>query len=302
VAALLWTGDDAVPAHGAGGEAGDETAVEEGGEPLAAMQIALARAEARDPAAWDLRPERAARTGARILRRLTQIAAGGAAPAETVSHTLQRAWAPHAPDAEPLLRAALILMADHELNVASFTARCVASAGAPPYAAVSAGIGAMQGDRHARHTQRVEALFREAGTAGAASAVLRSRLRRGEYIPGFGHRLHPSGDPRGTELLRRLRELRPDSPALALADALVQAAAELLGDRPTAEPGLVALSLALKLPPGAPLMLFALGRTLGLVAHAVEQYRSGEDIRPRARYTGVIPDELGGPIAGSRVS
>ncbi|MDB4948393.1 MAG: Citrate synthase [Gemmatimonadetes bacterium] len=294
VAALLWTGAADVP-HGWFGAGVDGSAGEEDVGPLAAMQIELARQEARDPATWDLRPERAARTGARILERLTAVATEGSVDgeAETIPERLQRAWAPRAPEAEPLLRAAMILLADHELNVASFTARCVASAGSTAYAAVSAGLGALQGSGHARNTERVEALFREAGAPEGARTVVRARMRRGEPIPGFGHRLHPSGDPRAVELLRLLREVRPASPALALADALVEAAEALMAERPTVEVALVALSLAFDLPPDAPLVLFALGRTLGLVAHAVEQYRCGEAIRPRARYTGAVPAELG---------
>ena len=289
VAALLWTGRREVP-EGWFGEPLEEPPAREEGGPLAAMQIELARAEAGDPSAWDLRPECAARTGARVLRRLARVASGEVGEEGSVSAMLQRAWVPGRPQAEPLLRAALILLADHELNVASFTARCVASAGSTPYAAVSAGIGAMHGVRHARHVERVEALFAEVERPERAAAVLEARLRRGERIPGFGHRLHPSGDPRAAELLRQLRHAQPDSPALALTEAIVTAAEPLLEDPPSVETGLVALARALDLPGGAPLTLFVLGRSLGLVAHAVEQYGSREVLRPRARYTGVMPE------------
>jgi citrate synthase len=289
VAALLWTGSRTVP-EGWFTEPMADVHPHAGLGPLAAMQIELALAEAEDPSAWDLRPERAARTGARLLRRLARVAGGGARGDESVSVLLQRAWAPDRPEAEPLIRSALILLADHELNVASFTARVVASAGSTPYAAVSAGIGAMHGVRHARHVERVEALFSEVGTPERARQALEARLQRGERIPGFGHRLHPSGDPRATELLRALRETDPRSPGLALADAIAGAAEPLLDDPPTFEIGLVAIARAMELPPGAPLLLFVLGRAMGLVAHAVEQYGSGEVLRPRARYTGVMPD------------
>ncbi|MBB4634398.1 citrate/2-methylcitrate synthase [Longimicrobium terrae] len=290
VAALLWTGSRDVP-DGWFDEPAAEVRVRENVGPLAALQIELALAEAKDPSAHDVRPERVAATGMRVLRRLARVAGGGGSAEGNISELLQRAWAPHRPEAEPLLRAALILLADHELNVASFTARCVASAGSTPYAAVSAGIGAMHGVRHARHVERVEALFAEVERPERAGQVLEARLRRGERVPGFGHRLHPSGDPRATELLRQLREVDPHSPGLALADAIEAAAEPLLDDRPTFEIGLVALARAMELPEGAPLMLFVLGRSLGLVAHAVEQYGSREVLRPRARYMGAMPPE-----------
>jgi citrate synthase len=293
VAALLWTGDADAPGDWEGG-APPELRVERGMDPLRAMQVELARAEAGDPAAWDLRPERAARTGARVLRRLVAVAAGGMGDADDLAGALRAAWAPERPEAEPLIAAALILLADHELNVASFTARCVASAGSTLHAAVSAGIGAMHGVHHARHVERVEALFAEVGDPRAAREVLQARLQRGERVPGFGHRLHPSGDPRAAELLRRLRALDPASPALELADAVAAAGEALLGDRPTVEVGLVALARSLELPAGSPLLLFVLGRSLGLVAHAVEQYGSRDVLRPRARYTGPPPGAAAG--------
>ncbi len=288
VAALLWTGDADAPGDGFG-EALPDLGVERGMDPLRAMQVELARAEAGDPSAWDLRPERAARTGARVLRRLVAVAAGGIGGADLPAAALRASWAPQRPEAEPLIAAALILLADHELNVASFTARCVASAGSTLHAAVSAGIGAMHGVYHARHVERVEALFAEVGDPRSARDVLQARLQRGEHVPGFGHRLHPSGDPRAAELLRRVRDLDPQSPALALADAIAAAGEALLGDRPTVEVGLVALARSLGLPAGSPLLLFVLGRSLGLIAHAVEQYGSRDVLRPRARYTGPAP-------------
>ncbi|MBV9773800.1 MAG: helix-turn-helix domain-containing protein [Gemmatimonadetes bacterium] len=288
VAALLWTGNPSVPGDWFDGPP-PELRVERGMDPLRAMQVQLARAEAGDPSAWDLRPERAARTGARVLRHMVAVAAGGVGDAGSLAAALQAAWAPEWPEAEPLIGAALVLLADHELNVASFTARCVASAGSTLHAAVAAGIGAMHGVHHARHVERVEALFAEVGDPRRAREVLEARLQRGEGVPGFGHRLHPSGDPRATELLRRVRALDPGSLALALADAIAGAGEALLGDRPTVEVGLVALARSLGLPAGSPLVLFALGRSLGLIAHAIEQYGSRDVLRPRARYTGPLP-------------
>jgi citrate synthase len=288
VAALLWTGVPAAPRHWFAG-ALPEPWVRGVNDPLRAMQVELARAEAGDPYAWDFRPRRAARTGARVLRRMVAVATGGPAGANSVSGALQAAWVPERPGAEPLIRAALILLADHELNVASFTARCVASAGSTLYAAVSAGIGAMHGVHHARHIERVEALFSQVAHQRSAEAVLQAWMRRGERVPGFGHRLHPSGDPRARELLRRIRAFDPAGPALALADSITQAGEALLGDRPTVEVGLVALARSLGLPAGSPLLLWVLGRSLGLIAHAVEQYGSCTVLRPRARYTGPAP-------------
>jgi citrate synthase len=183
------------------------------------------------------------------------------------------------------VEAALILAADHELNVSAFTARCVASAGASPYQVVIAGLAALQGGKHGGNCERVEALFAETGRPERAAAVVAGRLRRGEGIPGFGQPLCPAGDPRGKELLRLAAELAPDP----VAEALCEAARAVLQEHPTIDFGLVTLARALGLPDGTALGWFALGRTAGWIAHALEQYASGEMIRPRAHYTGPAP-------------
>jgi citrate synthase len=78
----------------------------------------------------------------------------------------------------------------------------------------------------------------------------------------------------------------PGSHIVALSDAVVKEALNLVDERPTLDFGLVTLARALGLPPGAAIALFAIGRTVGWVGHAIEQYESGSLIRPRARYVG----------------
>ncbi|WP_166397885.1 citrate synthase family protein [Rubrobacter marinus] len=294
VAALIWTGDptaapglfpeepSVLPARVREARSGlDDLA------PLETLSVLLPLAASGDPAAYDLRPAAVARTGARILRTLVAISAGEASG--DVAGALARAWAPDEPGARALIGAALVLCADHELNVSAFTARCVASSGATPYAAVAAALAALGGTRHGGQTELAEALLREAGDGGDARSVLAGRLRRGESIPGFGHSLYPEGDPRGRELLRLVEEARPGSPGVVLSRAVCEAARDLIGEEPTVDLGLAVVARVLGLPPGTPLALFALGRTIGWIGHAIEQYEDGTMIRPRARYTGEGP-------------
>lgn len=189
-----------------------------------------------------------------------------------------------------VIRKALVLCSDHELNVSAFVARCAASAGASPYDVVSAAMATLKGPRHGGATERVAALFAEIETPKRARAVIANRLRRGESLPGFGHPLYPAGDPRAA-LLLKLAEAGNDQER-RLARHLVKAGSELLHDLPNLDFGLVALSRAYGLPEHAPLLLFALGRTIGWIAHAIEQYAASELIRPRARYTGPPPELL----------
>lgn len=256
---------------------------------IQAFQMALAQAGAADGAAYDLRPEAIARAGARILRLLTMVAVGADTAMQDIVTALQHGWRLADPGAGDLIRRALILCADHELNVSSFTARCVASARSTPYAAVIAGLSALQGTRHGGHTERIEALFNEIGTPEDVPYKLAAWLRRGEQLPCFGHRLYPDGDPRGAALIRTVADRYPDSPAVELARAVAAHAYELTRLRPTVDFGLVLLARALELPPGSALAVFALGRTVGWIGHTIEQVQIERLIRPRARYVGPLP-------------
>lgn len=210
------------------------------------------------------------------------------------------------PSAADALRRALVLCADHELNASSFTARCVAATGAGLDACVLAGLSALSGPRHGGMTARVEALW---PTGDERPAAQRRRLQRlieqrladrqarglpriaGDLVPGFGHPLYPDGDPRAKALLALLL---PD-PARDRHAALVQ---ELGGQPPALDFALVALRRSLGAPEGAAFVLFALARTVGWIAHALEQRADGQLIRPRAAYGGERPPSAETPMRG----
>jgi citrate synthase len=274
---------------------------------VARAQSMLAAASARDPLAFDLRPESAALCGWRILHILTEAAtqpssttarragrvlsARGARPVDppvTIDRALAGAWNVNARGVD-MLRAALILCADHELNVSSFTARCVASAGSHPYAVVIAGLAALEGPKHGGASARVESMLASMRRARDLKAAVAARLRRGERIDGFGHPLYRQGDPRATMLLELLRQRYGRSAELAFVVDVADAASSATRERPNVDFALAALARVLRLPPGSPLVLFAIGRTIGWIGHAIEQYTTGQLIRPRAKYVGVVP-------------
>lgn len=196
-------------------------------------------------------------------------------------------------DAERLLRAALVLCADHELNASTFTVRCVASTGAHLSAALTAGLAALSGPRHGGESVRVRTLLDAALQAGDVPQFLAACLRRkpeqagfSRLLPGFGHPLYPDGDPRARMLLGMLAERTASLPAAAPLLALAQAGQAVSGAAPNLDFGLAAIELALDLPRTAAQSLFALGRCAGWIAHAAEQVEDGRLIRPRARYVG----------------
>jgi len=257
------------------------------GEPFALLQAALPVAAVTDLASFDLRPAAVRHTGGRIIRLFATLLLGRPSH-EPLHRCLQQAWAPNRRAVGEVIRTALVLCADHELNVSTFTARCAASAGASPYDVVTAAMATLKGYKHGGGASHVIALAAEARTPATARAAIAQRLRRGEQIPGFGHPLYPRGDPRATSLLR-LAAASGNEAAWRPYRLLTRAGTDVLGDAPNLDCGLAAITAAYRLPAEAPLILFAAGRTLGWIAHAIEEYASGKLIRPRARYVGPPP-------------
>jgi citrate synthase len=289
VASLIWTGDvDRVfdmPDDQPAPRVHDDL-------PFAPRaQSLLAAASAHDAAAFDVRPASVAACGWRILHLLTAAAARRTRATEStlsIDRQLARAWRVPAQGVD-VLRTALILCADHELNVSSFTARCAASAGADPYAVVIAGLSALAGARHGGSAARVEAMLQSVRGVRDLRAAMAARLRRGERLDGFGHPLYAAGDPRAAMLMDMLRERYAKSAELRFVMKFEATAAALIRDRPNVDFALAAVAHVLRLPSGSPLVLFALGRTIGWIGHAIEQYATEYPIRPRAKYVGVAP-------------
>jgi citrate synthase len=255
---------------------------------LALCQAMLPVAATADLKAFNLAPAGVAATGARILRLLAAALSGSEPDAGPVEAVLARGWGA-GPAAEPVLRTALILCADHELNPSAFAARVVASTGATPYAAVLAGLAALQGPRHGGATAQVAALLAALDATEPVPMQIARRLERGESLPGFGHPLYPQGDVRARLLLDRVAAAAPGAPTLQTDRAVVAAARELTGLAPTIDFALVATVRALGLTPASALALFAIGRAIGWIAHVQEQYAEPAPIRPRARYAGDPP-------------
>ncbi len=185
---------------------------------------------------------------------------------------------------------ALVVLADHELNASSFTARVTASTGADIYACVTAALATLSGPRHGAAAEVVARFADEVGSPEHAKPAVRALRKRRELPPGFGHSLYPQGDPRALPLLELARELveprarggegaRRARTLLAIVDALAD-------DHPTVDVGLAALIAALGAPPSAASGLFAVARSAGWIAHALEQRAAGFMLRPRARYVG----------------
>lgn len=211
-------------------------------------------------------------------RTVSFLAGALAAPGSDPLHErLARQWG--RPQAADAIRRALVLLAEHELNASTFAARVTASTGAPLSAAVLAGLAALSGPLHGTASQSMAGLVERARQEGAEAAV-GAELRTGGALPCFGHRLYPAGDVRAAALMAAFAVPQ-------VFEDLAAAGERLTGEKPNVDFALAALVAAFELPVDAPLQIFALARSVGWIAHALEQVETGVLIRPRARYVGV---------------
>ncbi|NQY15359.1 MAG: citrate synthase [Henriciella sp.] len=180
------------------------------------------------------------------------------------------------PNGTDLLRRTLVLVSDHELNPSSFAARVTASTGASLAACVLSGFATLTGPRHGEASARALAYLKQQ-LRGPSATRDSSPAANVRDIPAIGHALYPKGDPRAKA---KLKWTKPDP---RLKRAIVEA--ERAGDdRANIDMALAALCLKLNLPDDAPFLIFAAGRMIGWIAHAIEQAQSGKVIRPRAKY------------------
>jgi citrate synthase len=200
-----------------------------------------------------------------------------------ISRRLAHAW--HAETHEDLIRRALVLMADNELNASTFAARVAISTGASLAAGVLAGFTTLTGPLHGGAAQQFAQLITQANASSPAQAV-RDWLASNRTLPAFGHPLYRDGDPRAQALIKLLPRMEPHA-------ALAVAAEQQAGELPNADYALSLLTAACGLPKDAPFVLFAVGRCVGWLAHALEQVQANRLIRPRARYTGPAPVTAG---------
>lgn len=180
-----------------------------------------------------------------------------------------------------LLRVALVLLADHELTSSAFATRIAASTGASLSSSLLAGITTLSGPLHGDASGRVRALFAEVARLGEDRAV-DHYLSTALPIAGFGHHLYPDGDPRAEALLSRFEP----TPEIM---GFIQKVTALTGKKPNIDIALAALVTKYRLPADAAFGLFATARSVGLIAHGIEQLGVGQVIRPRGRYIGILP-------------
>ncbi|MEU8797574.1 citrate/2-methylcitrate synthase [Spirillospora sp. NPDC048819] len=298
VAAWLWTGrggdGEAWRAHGDGVAAAvaAQSGLPAGLLPLDRLQLIVTALAVTDPLRHHLDPDAVTATGRALIAGLIEALPPAGPSRVPGGRAAERLWSrlcPHPPSGPGLPRAfeaAMILLADHELAASTVAARVAASVRAGPYAVVAAGFGALGGPLHGGASYGAERLLGEVAEPASASRVIGERLRGGERIPGFGHTVYKSGDGRATLLMDLVREAAPGHGRLAAADAVLEEAARRRLPPPNIDFALAALGAVAGLVPGAGEAVFAVARTAGWLAHALEEYGRRGPLRPRAVYTG----------------
>jgi citrate synthase len=187
---------------------------------------------------------------------------------------------------------ALVLHADHELNASTFAARVVAATMSDLHSAIVAAIGALKGPLHGGANADVMRMLLEIGpdqTPEKAEDIVRAKLARKEKIPGFGHRVYRTEDPRATHLRQMSRDLgqRAGQPIWYEMSKRIEA---LVRNEKHLNPNVDFYSASTYYALGIPIDLFtpifAMSRMSGWTAHVLEQHANNRLIRPRAEYVG----------------
>lgn len=197
-----------------------------------------------------------------------------------------------APDGSSLavLEAALVLLIDHDLAASTLATRVAASARAHPYAVVSAGLGALEGPLHGAASGLAHRMLAEVLERGGAAPVVADHLRAGRRVPGLGHRLYRGEDPRATALFALLDRVPAAGPALAAAHDVVTTTARHTELHANVDLALAVLSVSSGMRAEAGEAVFAVARTAGWIAHALEEYAERPlRLRPSGQYNGPRP-------------
>lgn len=266
------------------------------------MKVALAVAALSDPLRQDLRPPAVVATMRTVVATMVDAlpssphleSASGVTPTDSIAARLQAKLVLRKPPAglTRLLDTALSLLADHELAPSTLAARLAAASGADPYAVVLTGMNVGSGSVHGVSPLVIEDYLRALDSTDSPPTVLYPSHRLGNWTPGFGHPLYQARDPRAERILAGIQELTIEQDNKILervkkVDELLDHVRTRSFPPPNAHFAIAALAYVSDLAPGSAEAIFVTARSVGWVAHAMEEYQKpGGSIRQRAGYVG----------------
>ncbi|WP_405408235.1 citrate/2-methylcitrate synthase [Streptomyces decoyicus] len=265
--------------------------------PMDQLRVAVIAAAAADPLRFDLSEDTVLGTARSLIPTLVDALPSRAPNQHTADALAPRLWLrltsqPADAAALRVLDAALVLLIDHDLAASTFAVRVAASARAHPYAIVSAGFGALDGVLHGAASGLAHRMLLEVLDRGSAAAVVADHLRAGRRVPGLGHRLYPSEDPRARALFRLLEDVPRARPALQAARQVINTTARHAGLHANVDLALAVLTVSTGMPAEAGETIFAIARTAGWIAHALEEYAEHPlRMRPSGQYHGPRPPQ-----------
>lgn len=279
------------------------------GLPMHVLRTAVSMLSLYDPTANDVTPEGARLKAIKLMSQTSTIT--------TSFHRLRQGFDPVTPDpstgfAENFLHClngkkpdavqtkvfdiALTLHADHELNASTFASRVTAATLSDIYSAVTSGIGALRGPLHGGANEDVIKLLLAAGNKERALEMMREKLEAKAKIPGFGHRVYKTIDPRAIHLKKMSKQLAESTGHIDLyeaSEAVEQAMLTAKGKplNPNVDFYSASAYYSLGIPVDLFTPIFAVSRMSGWTAHVIEQYTNNRLIRPRADYKGLEPNQ-----------
>ncbi|HXC79229.1 MAG TPA: citrate/2-methylcitrate synthase [Candidatus Acidoferrum sp.] len=263
--------------------------------PLDRLRVTVAAVATSDPLRYEINVSAVPMTGERLISALVDslpLQTEGASEIATPEGSIAgRLWdrlsrTPATPELVGLLDDALVILMDHELSFSTLSARLAASTRSDPYSVVAIGLSALAGPLQSVACLAAEDLLAEIESPDRAVWLIGERLRRGERLPGFGHSLYDRGDPRGTFLLERLNTIMPSGDDLDIVRSVVATTRERGLPAANVDFALAALARGGRMVRGASEAIFAIARTAGWIAHAMEEYSIGVEVRPRMIYMG----------------
>src|ERR1700683_2671486 len=271
--------------------------------PMDLLRTAVSMLSLYDPMAKDMSPEANATKAVKLmsqtativttfdrLRNGKEVVAGDPSLGFAANFLYTLTGTKPAEVMERAFDVALTLHADHELNASTFAARVVAATLSDIYSAVTAGIGALKGPLHGGANEDVIKMLLEAGSADKAMDMVKNRLANKIKIPGFGHRVYKTTDPRATHLAELSEEVGKRTGHVDLYETSAQIEKyikEAKGLNANVDFYSASTYYSLGIPIDIFTPIFAVSRMSGWTAHVLEQYHNNRLIRPRADYTGL---------------
>ena len=271
-------------------------------QPMDALRTAGSALAATDPEVDDNSPEANRRKAVRLTAQFPTIV--------TAFHRLRNRQEPVAPDPKMSLAcnflymmtgkkphdtlarvmdAALVLHAEHGMNASTFAARVTAATMADMHAAITAAVAALKGPLHGGANQDVMHLLLECKTPENAERKVREMLAAGKKVPGFGHRVYRTFDPRATFLRKMSRKLGEDAHNTLwyeMSERLIPIVKEAKGKDPNVDFFSASAYYTMQIPIDLFTPIFAVARVTGWTAHVMEQHKNNRIIRPTDDYVG----------------